>query len=92
MSGTNTWKPTDVTEEVIRHTKHHADCSFCNEIESRDKALKSGSKAELRKQLEYFSEQYWYTSDDLDWHKGVADGSWPHAIEILERWLKNAKS
>ena len=30
--------------------------------------------------------------EDLAWHKAIFDGSWPHAVEMLERILGKVKA
>lgn len=82
----------DITPELIPHLRKTCECTFCGEFDKRNEILKSGSKAELRQQVEYFSEKFWDVEADLSYFMCVKDGSWNTAVETLEIWLDKARN
>jgi hypothetical protein len=53
-----------------------------------NRTIKNGSHRQKNALILELMDLYCHTADDLDYEKAVANGSWPTAMEIMERRLK----
>ena len=66
-------------------------CKFCKQHRRVQRTIKSGSHQQKNKLILELADLYWSTDAALDYEQVIADGSWPQAVEILERRLANAR-
>ena len=66
-------------------------CNFCTMRRRVIRTMKSGSHQQKNKLINELADLYWSTDAELDYETAVANGSWPTAVEILERRLEDAR-
>ena len=67
-------------------------CDWCK-LSDRIKAAKASTDSEEAKDMiDYLANELIMTSEDNNYHDAIMDGSWPSAVEQLERALENAKN
>jgi hypothetical protein len=66
-------------------------CHTCELSRRVKRTTANGSHQQKNKLLWVLLDMYFYASDDLNYEKAIADGSWVNSIEIMEHRLKNAK-
>lgn len=66
-------------------------CGWCKLYARYKRAMASKSLKKLRAFTEKVFDLYNHTSEDLNYRQAILDGSWPTAIEQLERALNNAR-
>ena len=67
-------------------------CNYCKFHDKVDEVVSTGSREQLVSLVWEIYEMYSLTDEDLHYEKAIADGSWPNAVEILEKRLENAKN
>lgn len=67
-------------------------CSSCKMSREIKRTVQNGSHRQKNRLIRELADLYWNTSADLNYENSIADGSWPQAVEILERRLENAKT
>src|ERR1700739_4892098 len=66
-------------------------CNWCKQYRRVKRTIANGSHQQKNKLIMEMAELYWNTDADLNDENAIADGSWPQAVEILERRLKRAR-
>ena len=66
-------------------------CRWCKEYRLVKRTVKSGSRHQLRRVLLRFAEDAWMANEELSVNQAILKGTWPSAVEILERALERAK-
>ena len=67
-------------------------CDFCKLYRRINRTMKNGSHQQKNALIKELSDLYWNTDEELDYEHVIADGSWPSAVEILEKRLEKAKT
>ncbi len=63
-------------------------CNECGKDKEEDSYLYNPLRAEIKR----LRNENLIISDDSDYYRCIFDGSWPSAIEILERKIKEIKA
>lgn len=66
--------------------------SFNDLYEMRQQLLALPIPESAKQQIETIFDLWLHTSDDLNWHQAIMDGSWPNAVTILEDALEKARN
>ena len=69
-------------------------CAICAESRKFNKSIRaarSGSRTQIEKHIKEWFNAYINESADNNYYHAILDGSWPSAVEILERALEKAK-
>jgi hypothetical protein len=56
------------------------------------RTIRNGSHPQKNRLIRELADLYWNTDFELDYEKCVANGTWPTAVEVLERRLENARA
>jgi hypothetical protein len=67
-------------------------CRICWESHVVTQALESADFGRIAEVLEQVLDAYCQEADDRCYYKSILDGSWPSAVEQLERALVKAKA
>lgn len=67
-------------------------CHFCKLHRRMNRTMHSGSHQQKNALILELMDLWCHTDADLNYEHAVADGSWPTAVEVLERRLENAKA
>jgi len=70
----------------------NCNCEFCVLGEKIEDTIASKDVDRLISLVRELQNELLYTSDDLDHLKVIMDGSWPSAVEQLEKALEKAKN
>lgn len=65
-------------------------CFACKLHRKMKRTMKNGSHQQKNRLIKELGELWLNTSEDLDYHQAIADGSWPTSVEILTHWLEKA--
>lgn len=77
--------------DIKNISKTQCECAVCARHRKIEEIIKRRDVNELISILQQCENQLFDTEFDLDYYKLVANGKWHCSVEILERWLQNAK-
>ena len=66
-------------------------CRLCKRSRRIRRIMQNGSHPQKNRLIRELVDSLCYTEDDLNYEQAIKDGSWPTAVEILERRLEAAK-
>ena len=71
------------------------ECKICTDGKWFDQIKRdalSGSRRRNKQNIECLFNRLICAEADLDYYQCVQSGDWPDAVDVLERWLKQAKA
>jgi len=67
------------------------ECDFCSRDYPKFREMMWSTDGEVRSYIEELFNHWQDTAADLNYSEAILDGSWPQAVEILEKSLERAK-
>lgn len=82
----------DLYHLTNRASGYVCQCALCTRHRHVRATIQSGTREELCKLIDELSEQLLEVECDRDYRAAILDGSWPGAVELLQRALKDAEA